>query len=276
MSTVDVYRITDQLDDSTLEILISRLETRGKHPRAAEMTNDYLEAMRIDEAKDVLDIGCGTGVVSRAIARRAGFTGRVIGIDLSPYLTHAAARFARQEGVGDKIEFRTGDSHTLGIPDRSLDAIVAHTLLSHVSDPSAVLSEVFRILKPGSCAAIFDGDFASMTFGSDDVEQGKRDEETIINAIVTQPRVMRQLPELLKQAGLELTKSFCYVIADIGRADYWGPAIQSFVKLLPKAGAMTRAQAEAWGTSMQKRSDEGIFFAASNYYSYVARRPPLG
>ena len=42
MGTVDVYRITNQLDDATLEVLVTRLEARGKHPRFAEMLQDYL------------------------------------------------------------------------------------------------------------------------------------------------------------------------------------------------------------------------------------------
>ncbi|MSQ58134.1 MAG: methyltransferase domain-containing protein [Betaproteobacteria bacterium] len=273
MGTVDVYRITDRLDQTTLDVLVARLEARGKHPRVIEMISEYLGAMNIDGAQDVLDIGCGTGVVSRAIARRLKFGGRIIGIDLSPYLTHAAARLAEAEGLGHRIDFRTGDSHILGIPERSLDAVVAHTLLSHVDNPGAVLAEIYRILKPGGTAAIFDGDFASMTFASSDPEQGKRDEERIINAIVTQPLVMRQMPELLQQAGFKLEKSFPYVVADIGTMDYWVPGIESFRKVLPKSGAMSQQEADRWADAMVERSNQGTFFGASNFYTYIARRP---
>jgi len=81
MGTVDVYRITDELDDATLDVLVTRLEVRGKHPRFGQMMREYFDAMAIDSAGSVLDLGCGTGVASRAIARRAGFSGRVTGID---------------------------------------------------------------------------------------------------------------------------------------------------------------------------------------------------
>ena len=137
MATVDVYRITDQLDDPTLDAVAARLEARGKHPRFIAMMREYLEAMRIDSAATVLDLGCGTGVVSRAIAQRRGFAGRVTGIDRSPYLIAAARRFAVGEGVPKAIEFRTGDSQSLGLPDAAFDAVVAHTLISHVEDPAA-------------------------------------------------------------------------------------------------------------------------------------------
>lgn len=273
MGTVDVYRVTAQLDDPTLDVIITRLEARGKHPRFMEMMREYLDAMKIDSCRSVLDLGCGTGVAARSIARRKGFTGHITGLDISPYLVAAAKRLSEQEGVGHAVEFRAGDSHGLGLPDGSFDAVIAHTLVSHVDDPRAVLREMARVVKPGGKIAVFDGDYASITFGSDDVVKGKADDELIINALVTNPRVMRQMPQLLQEAGLTLGTAFSYVVADIGKADFWAPALQSFLRLLPKAGAMTEGEAQAWVTSMLKRSEQGQFFGATNFYSYLATRP---
>lgn len=272
MSNLDVYRITDKLDDPTLNVVVARLEARGKHPRFIAMTDQYLQAMNIDAANTVLDMGCGTGVAARSIAQRKGFAGHITAIDLSSYLIAAAGRLAEEEGVGGAIEFHTGDSHTLQLSAATFDAAVAHTLVSHVGDPLTVLREIARVVKPGGTIGIFDGDYASLTFGSDDVEKGKADDETIINAVVTNPRVMRQMPGLLREANLKLITSFGYVVADIGKADFWAPAIESFERLLPKSGAMTDAQAQAWAKSMFERSEQGVFFGASNFYAFVARR----
>jgi ubiquinone/menaquinone biosynthesis C-methylase UbiE len=273
MGTVDVYRITNQLDDTTLDVLVTRLEARGKHPRFADMLREYLDAMEIDSFRSVLDLGCGTGVAARAIARRPDFSGRVTGIDRSPHLIGAAERLAREEGVVGKAEFRAGDSHTLELRDAEFDAVVAHTLFSHLDDPRAVLAEIVRVLKPGGRVGLFDGDYASLTFGSDDPAAGKATDETIINAIVTNPRVMRQMPQLLREAGLQPLSTFAYVVADVGRADFWDTSIKSLTRLLPKAGAMTEAQAADWVAAMFRRSDQGTFFGACNYYSYVAAKP---
>lgn len=272
MATVDVYRITDKLDDPTLDAVAARLEARGKHPRFMAMMQEYLEAMTIDAAASVLDLGCGTGVASRAIAQRKGFSGRVTGIDRSPYLTAAARRFAAAEGVANAIEIRTGDSHSLGLPDAAFDAVVAHTLISHVEDPPAVMREIARIVKPGGRIGIFDGDYASLTYGTTDLSRGKATDEMIISALVTNPRVMREMPLLLKQAGLYLEGSFAYVVADIGKADFFAPGLQSLLRVLPKSGAMSEGEARTWVDALLKQSEEGTYFGASNFYSYVARR----
>ena len=60
---------------------------------------------------------------------------------------------------------------------------------------------------------------------------------------------------------------------EIGMADYWLPAIESFRRLMPKAGGMTVARADAWAEARRRDSEAGVFFGASNYCGYVAKRP---
>lgn len=139
MNTIDVYRITNELDDETLDVMVSRLESRGGHPRFAAMMDEYLDAMEIDSAASVLDLGCGTGIAARTIVRRPGFSGRVTGIDRSEHLVTAANRLAGEESIDGKVEFLAGDSHSLELGDARFDAVVAHTLFSHLDDPRAVL-----------------------------------------------------------------------------------------------------------------------------------------
>jgi SAM-dependent methyltransferase len=270
MRSADQYARTDQLDEPLLEVLVTRLEARGKHPYFQRMLAEYLGAMQLESAQTVLDIGCGTGVASRALARRPEFTGRVHGIDLSPYLVDVAARLAREEGL-DSVDFSVADTRRLDFPPGELDAVIAHTVVSHVDDPLAVLEEAVRVLRPGGVVGIFDGDYASLSFGHPDPANAKANDEAIIDATVTNPRVMRDMPRLLRAAGLTLVASFSYVLAEIGRADFWLPAIASFRRLVPAAGTMTEAAANEVADALVRASDDGVFFGACNYYSYVAR-----
>jgi SAM-dependent methyltransferase len=253
MATVDVYAITDKLDDTLLQVLAARLEARGQHPRFRAMLTEYLDAMNIDTARTVLDIGCGTGVAARTIARRKGFTGIVTGIDISAGLVQVAERLSTTEGVSEQIKFVVGDTRRLDIPDEGFDAVVAHTIVSHVG--------------------IFDGDYASITFDHPNPTKGKSYDEALISAIVSSPRVIRQMPRLLSEADLEFVASFQHVIAEIGNADFWLSALESFRKLIPKAGAMSEEETAGWVDGLLEDSRNGVFFGACNYYSYIATRP---
>ncbi|HEU4929350.1 MAG TPA: methyltransferase domain-containing protein [Candidatus Krumholzibacteria bacterium] len=273
MASIDPFGRTDKLDDNMLAALVTRFEARGKNPRFAKMLGEYLDAMGIDRTARVLDMGCGTGLAARAIARREAFSGHITGVDLSPYLVAAARRLASEERLAEHLEFVAGDVRTLNFADGSFDAVVAHTLLSHVENPLAVLKEAARVVRPGGMIGIFDGDYASLTFDHPDPVRGKAYDEALISALVTNSRVMRQLPRLLQAAGLELVASASYVLSEIGKADFWASAIDAYRKLIAKAGVMTERDANAWAAALQGDSDAGIFFGSSNYYAYVARRP---
>jgi hypothetical protein len=111
-----------------------------------------------------------------------------------------------------------------------------------------------------------------LTFGHADPARGKAYDEALISAVVTNPRVMRQLPRLLPAAGLELVDSFPHILSEIGRAEFWSSAIEAYRRLIPKAGVMTEDEADAWAAALRRDSAAGVFFGSSNYYAYVARR----
>jgi ubiquinone/menaquinone biosynthesis C-methylase UbiE len=272
--TADPFSRTDQLDAATLEAMEARFEARGKHPAFANMLSEYLDAMQIAPAASVLDIGCGTGLVARAIARHSGFTGSVAGIDLSAQLVAAATRLAAEEGVAARATFQRGDARHLPFADASFDAVVAHTLISHVPGPLAVLQEAARVLKPGAMLAVFDGDYASLTFDQPDEARARADDAALVGAVVANPRVMGQMPRLLREAGFELQGSFAHALAEVGTANFWLSGIETFRRLLPQAGAMSAAQADAWAARLRAASDAGVFFGRCNYHAFLARKGP--
>lgn len=272
MGAVDPFARTEALDDDVLAALVTRFEARGRRPAFMRMLHEYLDAMHVDDAEALLDIGCGTGVVARAIARRSGFGGRITGVDRSPYLVAAAQRLADEEHLPARVEFHTGDACHLDVADASHDAVVAHTLLSHVDDPAAVLGEAARVLRVGGVLGVFDGDYASLTFGHPDPATAQAYDEALVNSVVTSPRVMRQLPRLLRAAGFELIASFAHVLSEVGTADFWASAIETYRRLLPRAGVLTDAEADAWAAQLHRDAAAGVFFASCNYYAYVAGR----
>jgi hypothetical protein len=73
--------------------------------------------------------------------------------------------------------------------------------------------------------------------------------------------------------SLEMIRTFPYIMAEVGKGEFWLSAIDSFEKLASKSGAMTETEATSWANALHKASDKGVFFGASNYYTYMARRP---
>ena len=178
--------------------------------------------------------------MTRAIAARDGFTGTVTGIDQSPDFIAAARRLAAEEGVGDRIEFVVGDAHELDLPAASFDAVVAHTLVSHVRDPLAVLAQAARVVRPGGAVAIFDGDYASLTFGSSDPRLGAAMERAIQSTIISAPRIMRELPRLLPQAGLRLSATQAHVYAEAGSSRFLLNLAETYVPTAASSGLRAR------------------------------------
>jgi SAM-dependent methyltransferase len=95
----------------------------------------------------VLDVGCGSGSMSRLIA--GSFPqAEVVGVDLrEQYLDYARAR-ARDEGLRN-LTFRIGDVFALPFPDASFDVVWSKYLLQWLREPKSALAEMKRVTKPG-------------------------------------------------------------------------------------------------------------------------------
>lgn len=272
MTARDIYRFINEQDDNTIKKIIDRLEFRGKDPIFTGWLKAYLNKLQLSPSAQVLMLGCGTGVEVRTLACRADFTGSVVGVDISPELIEAARRFAIENGVEKNVEFRVGDAHRLDYADDSFDVVIAHTLMSHLENPLAVIIEAARIVRPNCQIAIFDGDYASWTFGCSDPDFAKTMDETLIGFIVNNPRVMRTIPRLLYQAGLTLEETTPHIYTEVGTGNFFLGAAETYAPLIAQAGLLPADQVENWLSEQRKNQEEGTFFASGNYYTYLARR----
>jgi SAM-dependent methyltransferase len=96
----------------------------------------------------VLDVACGTGVLTREAAARAGPTGAVTGFDLSPEMLAVAAR------LSPGLRWQQGSAEALPFPDGSFEAVVSQFGLMFFPDPVAGLREMMRVLVPGGRLAV--------------------------------------------------------------------------------------------------------------------------
>ena len=108
----------------------------------------YFDATIDWRGKAVLDLGCGGGFMSEALARRGAL---VTGIDPAASAIAIAERHAAAQGL--TITYVAASGERLPVPDQSMDHVVCVDVLEHVTDLGAVLDEISRALRPGGYLA---------------------------------------------------------------------------------------------------------------------------
>jgi ubiquinone/menaquinone biosynthesis C-methylase UbiE len=107
----------------------------------------------------VLDIACGTGVVTRLAAESVGPHGRVVGVDLSPEMLAVAREVPLNPSTAAPIEWREGDASALPFANGTFDVVFCAFGLMSMPDRVATLREMLRVLVP-------DGRLAVLVWGS--------------------------------------------------------------------------------------------------------------
>src|SRR5450432_2646394 len=119
---------------------------------------DFLQLMAkrwsLENARDVLDVGCGVGHWGMLLASVMPDNVRVTGIDREPRWVKDATARALASGVAERFSYRVGEAERLPFPDNSFDLTTCQTLLIHLSDPAAAVAEMLRVTKPGGLVAV--------------------------------------------------------------------------------------------------------------------------
>ncbi len=102
----------------------------------------------ISKGDTVLDLGSGAGIDCFLAAQKAGETGTVIGVDMTPEMISRARDNAAKAGYNN-VEFRLGEIENLPVEDDTVDVVISNCVINLSPDKAAVFREAYRVMKPG-------------------------------------------------------------------------------------------------------------------------------
>lgn len=208
-----------------------------------EWTPRVLEAAQVGSGHRVLDVACGTGVLSRAAAERVGEDGAVIGVDPNPGMLTVARR------LSDGIRWVEGVAEALPGEDASFDRVVSQFGMMFFTDRGAAVEEMLRVLVPEGRLAIAVWDSLENTPAyARAVNLLERMAGPDAANALRAPFVMgdrAELEELMRQAGADDVEG----TTQVGRARF------------PSLRAMVEADLRGWLPTMGVDLEEDLILA---------------
>ena len=265
----DVWASVADLDAATQERLAAVLETRGADPQQHAMRRAFLADIAIPAGARVLEVGCGTGVLTRMVARLPGVD-RVTGVDPAPSLLAKARQLT---GDAPNITFQEADGRDLPFADASFDVVIFDSTLSHVPGPEAALAEAFRVARPAGWLAIFDGDYATTTVALGDHDPLQTAVDMMMAHSVHDRWLVRRLPALVRQVGFDVVAFRGHGFVETG-GGYMLTVIERGADLLVAAGRIGAELGTALKAEASRRVDTGSWFGHIAYGGLTARKRP--
>jgi arsenite methyltransferase len=145
----------------------------------------------------VLDLGSGGGIDVLLSAKRVGPTGKAYGLDMTDEMLALARDNQAKSGLTN-VEFLRGEIEHIPLPDNSVDVIISNCVINLSADKARVLTEAFRVLKPGGRFAVSD-----VVVKGDDVPAAVRRSMELWVGCVAGALEENRYRELLTAAGFE-------------------------------------------------------------------------
>jgi SAM-dependent methyltransferase len=271
---VDPYRDPDAQPDPAP--LVDALETRGRAPAYARLVRRFLRFAGVGPAQRVLEVGCGTGVVLRALAARVGPRGRVVGLDPSRTLLRAAARALNGQPWRARIQLRCGHGARLPFAADRFDVTLAVTVLLHVPDPASVVHEMVRVTRPGGRVAVLDQDFGTVALAHPDRALTERILDGVAARMYAEPWSGRRLPGLLRAAGLEDVRLEATVYQDTELNPYSRSFLERRAAHAVRFGLVGMTAARRWLDAVARVRSQGGFVLTMTFFGAVGRKRRSG
>jgi ubiquinone/menaquinone biosynthesis C-methylase UbiE len=221
--------------------------------------------MHLQLGSAVLDVGCGPGTDTIALAGLVGPTGRVVGVDADAAMIAEADRRAEQAGCRAWCFHQQADATALPLETGAFDACRSERLFQHLHTPALALAEMARVTKPGGWVVVGDADWGTLSIDTSEVEIERRLVRACAEREHNNGYAGRQLYRLFKRQQL------VDITVESRPVQFTNYALLRYITSMDTverdalvAGLITEEELHRWQQSLEQAEAEGAFFAHAN------------
>ncbi len=247
-----------------------QLEAVYLTPDVVAQRDSVLALLAPQPGEHALDIGCGPGLTTEALARAVGAQGSVLGVDIAPPMLAIAQRRCAPHA---HASFGMADVTQLPYPDARFDIALASQVYEYVEQVDLALRELARVVRAGGRVVLVDTDWESAVWASHDDARMRRVLETW-NEHIPHPQLPRTLVRRLQQAGFSDIRVEVVPLLNLT----YDPHTYS-VGMMGMLGnfatgrnGLSAADIAEWKADAKAIGDEGGYFFSLNRYVFIARR----
>lgn len=216
----------------------------------------------------ILEVGCGTGAVARAVVRATPSVRELVASDASA----AMINVARCQSPDDlPLTFQVADAHHLPFPDNSFDRCFAMETFVILPDPHQALLELARVTRPAGHLCLWESDCDVRALLASDLDLSRR-LMRFVGDHEFNGAVGRQLIGWLKELGWHIDMIPAVGISD-GTALLTNWLLEEWITDATEAAVLTDEEAERVRTDIRHRQEAGLYLSYTVNFRITARRP---
>jgi len=248
------------------EDMSRRLESLYRTRDALRRRRLVREAIAAESGERILDVGCGPGFYLAEMIDAVGADGVLVGVDSSAAMLEVAAH--RCEGR-DTVAFREGDACALPVEDASFDAVFSVQVLEYVSDATAALAEMRRVLRVDGRIVVWDVDWATVSWHSADPARMDR----VLRAWdehLAHPSLPRTLAARLRRVGFDdvRVQGHVFVSGEFDPETYGVAIIPLISDFAAGRAGIAADEPAAWAAEQRDLGDQGEFFFTCTQFCF--------
>jgi ubiquinone/menaquinone biosynthesis C-methylase UbiE len=218
--------------------------------------------MHIQPGHSVLDVGCGPGIDTIALAELVGPSGHVVGVDTDTAMIAEADRRAEQAGCRAWCLHQQGDARALPLETGTFDSCRSERLFQHVRNPADVLLEMARVTRPGGWVVILDADHGTWSINTTEVDIERRLAYVLAEHMVINGYAGRQLYGLFKrQQFADINVEIRPLYFTNYKQFRYGIQLDIIEREALAAGCISEEELNRWQQNLKDAETTGTFFA---------------